>query len=54
MIRARSSGALRDCISGFAIYADADRRPAINWFLPAPEMICILVDAGPVSVNIGK
>lgn len=46
--------ALRDCISGFAIYADADRRPAINWFLPAPAMICILVDAGPVSVNIGK
>ena len=46
--------AIRDYVSGYAIYVDADRRPMVNWFLPAPAMICIVADAGPVSIDIGR
>ena len=48
------TGSLRDDVSGYAIYTDTSRIPATNWFLPAPAMICIVADAGPVSIDIRK
>jgi hypothetical protein len=46
------AAALRPYISGYAIYGCTDRAPRTDSFLPAPPMICILADAGPVSVSI--
>ncbi|WP_375271815.1 hypothetical protein [Sphingomonas sp.] len=43
---------LKELISGYAIYGAQSRAEMINWFLPAPAMICILLDAGPVNIAI--
>ncbi len=45
---------LADYLTGYAIYAAESRAPMVNWYLPAPAMISVLVDAGPVSVAIGN
>lgn len=45
---------LSDYVTGYAIYAADDRTPMINWYLPAPAMISVLVDAGPATVSIGN
>ena len=46
--------ALSDYLTGYAIYASDDRTPMFNWYLPAPAMISIVVDAGPLTVSIGN
>ncbi len=46
--------ALAEYLTGYAIYSSADRAPMLNWYLPAPAMISILVDAGPLTVSIGN
>jgi AraC-like DNA-binding protein len=43
---------LRELVSGYATYAARMRTEMINWFLPAPPMICVLLDAGPVGIAI--
>ncbi|WP_298808583.1 helix-turn-helix domain-containing protein [uncultured Sphingomonas sp.] len=43
---------LRELVSGYATYAASERAEMINWFLPAPPMICVLLDAGPVEIQI--
>ena len=45
---------LAEFVTGYAIYAAADRAPMVNWYLPAPAMISIVVDAGPITVSIGN
>ncbi len=45
---------LSDYLTGYAIYASNDRTPMPNWYLPAPAMISVLVDAGPLTVAIGN
>lgn len=45
---------LRHTVTGYAIYAAEPHPPLFNWFLPAPPMICVLLDAGPVSVKVRK
>lgn len=47
----RAAAALADCITGYAIYANDSRETRHDWFLPAPAMIVILLDAGDVSVR---
>lgn len=46
--------ALAEFVTGYAIYTNVDRAPMINWYLPAPAMISVLVDAGPLDVSIGN
>ncbi len=46
--------ALSEFLTGYAIYASDDRTPMLNWYLPAPAVISILVDAGPLTVSIGN
>ncbi|MBY9063533.1 hypothetical protein K7957_11380 [Sphingomonas yunnanensis] len=43
---------LRELVSGYATYAAQSRAEMINWFLPAPPMICVLVDAGSVDITV--
>ena len=43
---------LSELVSGYATYAAHDRAEMVNWFLPAPPMICVLLDAGPVGITI--
>jgi len=43
---------LHDLVSGYATYAAQSRAEMINWFLPAPPMICVLLDAGQVGIAI--
>jgi hypothetical protein len=45
---------LSEYLTGYAIYASDDRTPMLNWYLPAPAMISVLVDAGPLTVSIGN
>ncbi|MBB3691997.1 hypothetical protein [Sphingomonas sp. BK580] len=45
---------LRESVSGYATYAACDRAEMINWFLPAPPMICVLLDAGPVTIALRR
>lgn len=49
-----AKASLGECLTGYAIYAASDPAPMVNWYLPAPVMISILVDAGPISVSIGN
>jgi AraC-like DNA-binding protein len=44
--------ALASCVTGYAIYACDSRAAIRHWYLPAPPMIVILLDAGPVSVRM--
>lgn len=41
-----------NCVAGYAVYICERSEPAVNWFLPAPPMITLLLDAGPLSVSI--
>ncbi|MBW6524680.1 helix-turn-helix domain-containing protein [Sphingomonas sp. RHCKR47] len=43
---------LHELVSGYATYAATARDEMVNWFLPAPPMICVLLDAGPVGIAI--
>ncbi|WP_019515510.1 helix-turn-helix domain-containing protein [Sphingomonas sp. Mn802worker] len=43
---------LHELVSGYASYGDRNRFELVNWFLPAPPMICVLLDAGPVGIAI--
>jgi AraC-like DNA-binding protein len=43
---------LHDLVSGYATYGSQSRAEMTNWFLPAPPMICVLLDAGPVKIAI--
>lgn len=43
---------LADYVTGYAIYISEDRDPMANWYLPAPPILSILLDAGPMSVTI--
>ncbi|MBE2994104.1 hypothetical protein IFR23_19095 [Sphingomonas sp. CFBP 13603] len=45
---------LSEYLTGYAIYASDDRTPMLNWYLPAPAMISVVVDAGPLTVSIGN
>jgi len=46
--------AIADCVTSYAIYIGEGPEPLVNWFLPAPPMITILLDAGRLSVSIGN
>ena len=46
--------ALSDFVTGYAIYTSSDPAAMLNWYLPAPAMISVLVDAGPLEVSIGN
>lgn len=46
--------ALGECITGYAIYAAEDRAAMVNWYLPSPPMISIVLDAGPITVSLGN
>jgi len=41
---------LAELVTGYAVYASDARAPMVNWYLPAPAILSILVDAGPVAV----
>jgi AraC-like DNA-binding protein len=43
--------ALRPYVSGYAIYGATSPSAAVNWFLPAPAMITVLIQAGPVTIQ---
>lgn len=45
---------LAEYVTGYAIYAADDRKPMVNWYLPAPAMLSITIDAGPIDVSIGN
>lgn len=44
--------ALAECVTAYAVYAHDGSIPAVNWFMPAPPMISVVVDAGPLCVSI--
>lgn len=44
--------AIAGCVTGYAIYVSDGREPLVNWYLPAPAMITILLDAGPLHVSM--
>lgn len=44
--------AIADYVTGYAIYISDDRAPLTNWYLPAPPILSILLDAGPMSVTM--
>jgi hypothetical protein len=46
--------ALAEFVTGYAIYAAEDRAPMVNWYLPSPAMISIVLDAGPITVSLGN
>ncbi len=41
-------------VTGYTAYTAESREPQIDWFLPAPVMICIAIDAGPIFPRIGN
>jgi hypothetical protein len=43
---------LAEYVTGYTVYAADDPAPMINWYLPGPAMISVLVDAGPVTVSV--
>ncbi|VVT19492.1 conserved hypothetical protein [Sphingomonas sp. EC-HK361] len=45
---------LRTAITGYNAYAALSDEPRVDRFLPAPAMLCVSVDAGPVTVEIGR
>ena len=48
----RPASELAELVTGYAIYAADAPAPMINWYLPAPAMISVLLDAGPVNVSV--
>lgn len=45
---------LAECITGYAVYAAEDDAAMVNWYLPSPPMISIVLDAGPITVSLGN
>jgi len=45
---------LADLITGYNAYGSDSSEPRDDWFLPAPVMICIAVNAGPIEARIGN
>lgn len=43
---------IAEFVTGYAIYSSVDPAPMVNWYLPAPAMISVLIDTGPTSVSI--
>jgi methylphosphotriester-DNA--protein-cysteine methyltransferase len=41
-------------ITGYTAYSAESREPQVDWFLPAPAMLCIALDAGPIHPRIGN
>lgn len=50
----RPSPAFGQAITGYNSYGALDGSPRVDLFLPAPAMLCINVDAGPMEVVIGR
>lgn len=45
---------LADLVTGYNAYTADNRDCRTDWFLPAPVMLCIAVDAGPIEARIGN
>ncbi len=41
-------------ITGYTAYSAESREPQVDWFLPAPVMLGIALDAGPIHPRIGS
>jgi methylphosphotriester-DNA--protein-cysteine methyltransferase len=41
-------------ITGYTAYSAESRQPQVDWFLPAPVMLGIALDAGPIHPRIGN
>jgi hypothetical protein len=41
-------------ITGYTAYSAESRLPQIDWFLPAPVMLGVALDAGPIHPRIGS
>lgn len=50
----RPDDRLGDLVTGYNVYSSDNRDPRSDWFLPAPVMICLAVDAGPIEARIGN
>ncbi|RXD05625.1 hypothetical protein EQZ23_11285 [Sphingomonas sp. UV9] len=53
----RPAAALADFITGYHVYrssAAPDGEGQVDWFLPATANVRIAIDAGPISVSIGR
>ncbi|WP_076069904.1 helix-turn-helix domain-containing protein [Sphingomonas montana] len=50
----RPSPDLADCITGYTVFHSDDPVERVDWFLPSPTMLCIFVEAGPVTARIGN
>lgn len=48
------AAALSDYITGYTCYASDSAAELVDWFLPAPVMINISFDAGPISAAMGS
>lgn len=44
--------AIAPFVTAYAVYGHDGREQLFNWFLPAPAMISVAVDAGPLTVTI--
>lgn len=47
-------GRLAELVTGYNAYHSQNCDPRVDWFLPAPVMICIALDAGPIHARIGN
>lgn len=45
---------LAELVTGYNAYSSESSEPRVDWFLPAPVMICIAINAGPVNAQIGN
>ncbi|MEG3165944.1 helix-turn-helix domain-containing protein [Sphingomonas sp. PB2P19] len=45
---------LASAITGYTAYSNESRDPQVDWFLPAPVMLCVALDAGPIHPRIGN
>ncbi len=41
-------------VTGYTAYSAESRQPQVDWFLPAPVMLGIALDAGPIHPRIGS
>lgn len=46
--------ALADLVTGYNAYSSANPDPRVDWFLPAPVMICVALNNGPIHARIGN
>lgn len=51
---AAAAADLRNCISGYNLYRVDDPAERVDWFLPAPAMLCISAGGGPIDALIGR